>query len=280
MRTRAFGSTGRTVPVIGQGTAGLEDDDRDDVIAALRKGLDLGLTHIDTAEKYSDGEAERIVGEAIGGRRDEVFLVSKVSGDHATREGTVRACEASLERLGTDWVDCYLLHWPPETPLEETFEAFEQLRRDGKIRSWGISNFGGDDLTRAIALAGDGKIACNQVVYHLERRDHEKDVLPVCREHGIAMVGYSPLGAGDFPEPGSAGGHVLRDVGEAHGATPRQIALAFLLRHRDVFVIPKATTIEHVEDNARAAEIELGEGEIETIASAFPAGEPREKPGG
>lgn len=263
------------MPVIGQGTAGLDHADRKGAIEALRRGIDLGMRHIDTAEKYGGGRVEPMVAEAIQGQRDRVFLVSKVSGDHATRDGTIAACEASLGRLRTDVIDCYLLHWPSKNPLERTIEAFERLMADGKIRSWGVSNFGGRELRAAIDLAGEGRIACNQVVYHLRRRDHERDVLPLCREHGIAMVGYSPLAGGDIPAGRGPEAHVLGDVAEAHGATPQQVMLAFLLRHREVFVIPKATTLAHVEDNAAAAEIELGEGEIATLEAAFPAKEPK-----
>lgn len=270
VRVRPFGSTGRSVPVLGQGTAGIELEDRRAAIDALRRGIDLGMCHIDTAERYGDGRVEPMVGEAIRGRRDQVFLVSKVSGGHASLDGTIAACERSLRRLGTDWIDCYLLHWPGRYPLEETFEAFEMLRGAGRIRCWGISNFAGEHFLEALRIAGRGHIACNQVVYHLGRRDHEHDVLPHCRARGIAMVGYSPFGAGRFPAPNTAGGHVLRDVAEAHRATPRQVALAFLLRRRDVFLIPKAAQAVHVQENAAAADIELGQGEIETIASAFP----------
>ncbi len=255
--------------MIGQGTAGLDRVERAQAVAALRRGIELGMRHIDTAERYGDGRVEPIVAEAIAGRRDEVFLVSKVSGSHASRDGTVAACEGSLRRLRTDRLDCYLLHWPGPHPLEETVEAFEGLRRAGKIRSWGVSNLAGGAFAEVVRLAGP-RLSCNQVVYNLERRDHERDVLPACREHGIAMVGYSPLRAGELPPADSPGGVILRDVAHAHGATPAQVVLSFLLRHSGAFVIPMATTIAHVEQNAAAADLEVGPGEIRMIEAAFP----------
>ncbi|HYY06634.1 MAG TPA: aldo/keto reductase, partial [Candidatus Limnocylindria bacterium] len=212
MRRRRFGWTDVPVPVIGLGTWYLEREDRTRAVAALRAGLDAGMDHIDTAEMYGSGRVEEIVGEAIAGRRDEVFLVSKVLPGHATRAGVLRACEASLRRLRTDRLDCYLLHWPGKHPLERTIDAFEQLVRDGKIRAYGVSNFDVDETERAVAIAGEGRIACNQVLYHLEERAIEHALIPWCARHRIAVVGYSPFGAGRFPTPQSAGGRVLAAI--------------------------------------------------------------------
>lgn len=268
---RRFGVGGRAVPVVGQGTWALEREDRAAAIAALRHGLDLGLTHVDTAEMYGDGRAESLVGEAIRGRRDEVFLVSKVLPQHATPAGVHRACEASLRRLGTERLDCYLLHWPGRHPLAGTIEAFEALVADGRIGSWGVSNFDVDLLDEALRIAGPGRIACNQVLYHLEERAIEHAVLPWCARHGVALVGYSPFGSGTFPSPRSAGGKVLADVAAAHGATPRQVALAFLTRDPHTFAIPKAARVAHVEDNAAAAGLVLSADETRRLDAAFPA---------
>ena len=210
MQRRGLGKTGVDVPAIGQGTWYIERAPRAAAIAALRHGLDLGLCHIDTAELYGSGAAEEIVGEAIAGRRDEVFLVSKVMPQNASREGTIVACEASLKRLKTDRLDCYLLHWRGRYALEDTIAAFEALRADGKILSWGLSNFDAPHLEAARQIAGDGRIACNQVLYHLEERGIEHKVIPWCEAHGVAVVGYSPFGSGDFPGPRSAGGRRWR----------------------------------------------------------------------
>ena len=275
MQRRKFGPLDVEVPVLGQGTWNMESDDRQSVVAALRAGLDAGLTHVDTAELYGSGAVEVLVGEAIAGRRDEVFLVSKVMPSNATRRGTTAACERSLRRLRTGWLDCYLLHWPGEHPLEETFEAFEALRSAGKIRSWGVSNFDVDDLEQALAIAGAARIACNQILYHLQERAIEHAVLPWCRRHHAAVVAYSPLGSGDFPEPASRGGRVLAAIAAAHAATPRQVALAFLVRRPAVLAIPKAASIAHVEENAGAGDLALSADDIGRIEAAFPLGRPR-----
>ena len=271
MRARRFGPTPRKVAVIGQGTWLIEGGSRAGVIAALQKGFDLGMTHVDTAEMYGSGAAEEIVGEAIAGRRDEVFLVSKILPENASRSGTLKACVRSLARLKTDRLDCYLLHWRGRHPLGETIEAFDELQRTGKIRSWGVSNFDVSDLEEATQIGGDG-IACNQVLYHLQERAIEHAVVPWCEKHGIAVVGYSPFGHRDFPRRGTAGGRVLGDIAERHKATPRQVALAFLTRRPSLFVIPKASTPEHVEENARAGDVHLSQDEIARIATAFPLG--------
>ncbi len=233
MRQRTFGPTGRQVPVIGQGTWNMERDDRASAIAALRRGLDLGLTHVDTAELYGDGVVEELVGEAIAGRRHEVFLASKVVPDNASRRGTVAACNRSLARLRTDHLDLYLLHWPGHHPLADTFAAFAELARAGKILACGVSNFDERELAAAAAAAGDaghGQVACNQLLYHLGERSIEHAAIPACEERGVAVVAYSPFGSGSFPSPRGRGGRVLAEIAAAHGATPRQVALAFLVR--------------------------------------------------
>ena len=240
--------------------------------AALLTGLQLGLSVIDTAEMYGDGAAEQLVGEAIAGRRDAVFLVSKVLPHNASRQGTVAACERSLRALGTDRLDVYLLHWRGPHPLAETFAAFERLQQDGKIRAWGVSNFDVDDLDEALAVAGPGRIACNQVLCHLGERAIEHAVIPWCRQHGVAVVAYSPFGHDAFPKATSPGGRVLAEVAAAHGATARQVALAFLLRQPGVFTIPKASRAAHTEDNAGAGALVLSAADITRIDTAFPRG--------
>src|SRR5581483_10588479 len=212
MQYHRFGPTGPEVPIIGQGTWDIEQKNRQAVITALRTGIDLNMTHIDTAEMYSAGEAEQLVGEAIAGRRDEVFLVSKVLPQNASRAGTLAACERSLKRLRTDHLDCYLLHWRGQHALEETFAAFEQLRSEGKTLCWGVSNFDVSDLDEAIDVADKGRIACNQVLYHLTERAIEHTVLPWCEDHGVAVVAYSPFGHGRFPGPRTSGGRVLKQI--------------------------------------------------------------------
>jgi diketogulonate reductase-like aldo/keto reductase len=269
MERRAWGSTGSKVPAIGQGTWHFEQSDRGEAIAALRRGLELGLTHIDTAELYGEGAVEELVGEAIEGRRDEVFLVSKVLPSNASFRGTLRACERSLRRLHTDYLNCYLLHWRGRYELDETLEAFEHLLRDGKIRSWGVSNFDIEDLRAAARLVEPDQMACNQVLYHLEQRTAEQRVLPWLTEHGISMVAYSPLGSGQFPSPSSNAGSVLARIAQAHDATPHQVALAFLTRNPSLLVIPKAATVQHVEENAAAANLRLADTELALIDEAF-----------
>lgn len=266
---RTFGPTKRQVPVIGQGTWNLEKSNRAAAIAALRHGLDLGMTHIDTAEMYGSGAAESLVGEAIAGRRDEVFLVSKVLPQHASRNKTIKACETSLRRLKTDRLDCYLLHWRGRHPLEETFAAFEQLQQSGKILSWGVSNFDVGDLEEASAIAAEGRIVCNQVLYHLRERAIEAAVLPWCLSRGIAVVAYSPFGQDGFPGPRTAAGKVLEEIAAAHDATPRQVALSFLLRSPGVFAIPKASATAHTTENAGGGKFRLTEAEIGRIDEAF-----------
>jgi diketogulonate reductase-like aldo/keto reductase len=281
VRARRFGPLARQVPVVGQGTW-LMERDRAASVRALRAGLDLGATHVDTAEMYGDGAVEELVGEAIAGRRDEVFLVSKVMPHHASRAGTRAACEASLRRLRTTRLDLYLLHWPGEHPLEETIAAFEELASEGAIGAWGVSNFDEEELAAALAIAGEGRIACNQVLYHLRERAVEHAVLPSCAGHGIALVAYSPYGqAGGFPDAAGAGGLALADVAAScteragRAVTPRQVALAFLLRHEHAFVIPKASRAAHVAENAAAHDLLLGPGDVARLEAAFPRGRRR-----
>ena len=270
MRTHKFGSGGSEVSVIGQGTWYIDRGDRTSAVAALRRGLDLGMSHIDTAEMY--GDAEPVVADAIAGRRDEVFLVSKVLPSNASRRGTVTACERSLKRLMTDRLDCYLLHWRGSYPLEETVAAFDDLAAAGKIRSWGVSNFDTDDLHELLAVAGPNRIACNQVLYHLQERAIEHAVIPWCEQHGVAVVAYSPFGHNDFPSPRSEEGKLLQTIAEVHRASPRQVALCFLTRRPSVFAIPKAGTPEHAADNAAAGKLVLSESDIATLDRAFPRG--------
>ncbi|MGK4003882.1 aldo/keto reductase [Sorangium sp. So ce1036] len=275
MEQRELGFTKIRLPVVGQGTWQMEEADEAACIDAIRRGIDAGMTHIDTAEMYGAGEVESLVGKAIEGRRDEVFLVSKVLPSNASYAGALAACERSLERLRTDRLDLYLLHWPGPEPLEETLRAFKDLRAQGKIRHFGVSNFDQAELSRAIALAGPNEIACNQVFYHLLERAIEHRVLPLCERHGIAVVAYSPFGSGRFPAPDSMGGKVLASIAAAHGATPRQVALRFLLRRQPVFVIPKAARAEHALDNAAAGDLRLTSEDLARIDTAFPLGPDR-----
>jgi diketogulonate reductase-like aldo/keto reductase len=272
MQYRPFGRTGEQVSVIGMGTWYIDVADRESAITALQTGLDLGMNHIDTAEMY--GDAELVIGDAIRGRRDEAFLVSKVLPHNASRQGTRLACERSLRRLRTERLDCYLLHWRGPFPLEETIAGFQDLESTGKIRSWGVSNFDTDDLEETYRIAGSAgeKIACDQVLYHLEERAIEHAVLPWCARHGLAVTAYSPFGHGNFPGPGDPGGRVLIEIAEAHNSTPRQVALAFLVRHPAVFAIPKASSPQHSAENAGAGDLRLSEEEIALIDRAFPKG--------
>ena len=272
MQTRQFGRQGPAVGIIGQGTWQLERNPRQ-AGKALRYGVELGLTHVDTAEIYGGGAVERLVGEALCDVRDRLFLVSKIDPAKATRREAERACMQSLTRLHTDHLDVYLLHWLPPHPLQEAVEAMENLVARGLIRQWGVSNFDEIKLQEAVKLAGDGRVACNQVLYHPGERSVEHAVLPCCRRHGVALVGYSPFAAGALPRPGTTGGRALTEVALRHGATPRQVALAFLTRLPGTFTIPKASTIAHVEDNAAAARLELTEQDVARIEQAFPLGE-------
>jgi diketogulonate reductase-like aldo/keto reductase len=277
MDQHKFGLTKRNVSVIGQGTWYIDDVDRPTAVAALRRGLDLGMTHIDTAEMY--GAAEDVIAEAISGRRGEVFLVSKVLPQHASRRGTITACEKSLLRLKTDRLDCYLLHWRGQYPLEDTVAAFEQLCRTGKIRSWGVSNFDVRYLEEVWAIGNEIRPVCNQVLYNLTERAIEHRVLPWCENHGVAVVAYSPLGHGQFPNPNTSGRRLLEAIARAHSATARQVALRFLVRRPSLFTIPNASSPEHAAENAAAGNLNLNEAELGQIDEAFPCGpRPRHLP--
>lgn len=278
MQTRKFGSSGPDVSVIGQGTWYLDRGDRKAAVAALRRGIESGMTHIDTAEMY--GDAEIVIADAIAGLpREKLFLVSKVLPSNASRRGTITACERSLKRLKTDYLDCYLLHWRGSYPFEETVAAFDELVARGKIRSWGVSNFDQDDLDELLAIAGKGKIACNRVLYHLQERAIEHAVIPWCERNGVAVVAYSPFGHNEFPSARSKGGEVLQSIADAHRATARQVALAFLTRAPSVLAIPKASSAEHAADNAGAGDLKLTDGEIAALDKAFPRGpRPRSLP--
>lgn len=276
---RPFGTTRRRIALVGQGSWRSEEASAGEAIAAMRRGLDLGMTHIDTAEMYGSGGAEKLIAQAIDGRREQVFLVSKVLPGNASKRGTIAACERSLAHLRTDRLDCYLLHWRGSQPLEETLAGFEALSESGKILSWGVSNFDVHDLEEIAALAGPGHPACNQVLYHVEERAIEHSVLPWCRGHGTAVVAYTPFGQSKAPfDTKRASGRVLNDIAAAHGATARQVALAFLLRHPNTFVIPKAASVGHVEENAGAAQVALTAADIARIEAAFPLGRPRSLP--
>lgn len=271
MRSATFGPTHSTVSLVGQGTWNLEQTNEKEAVAALQAGIAAGMTHIDTAELYGDGRAERLVARAIAGCRDDVFLVSKVLPSNASYRGTLEACERSLKRLSTEYLDVYLLHWRGSFPLEQTFRAFEELRAAGKIKAYGVSNFDVDDLEEALAITGAGRIACNQVLYHLEERSIEHTVIPWCRQHGVAVVAYSPFGSGRFPSAASAGGKVLARIAEEHELDPYQVALAFLIKQGQAFAIPKAARLEHVRGNAAAGDLELDATAMSALDAAFPA---------
>jgi len=265
MKTRRFGRLGVAIPVIGLGTWKFENDDRAQAIAALRRGIELGLVHLDTAELYGNGKVEEMVGEAIAGHRDRLFLVSKVMPKHAGAAACRRACEASLRRLGTDRLDLYLLHWRGDTPLAETIGAFEALRREGKIRAWGVSNFDDEDLDEVEQIA-PGAVACNQVIYHLRERTIEHRVIPWCEQRGVAVVAYSPFGStGGFPAK-----KPLDELAARLGATPRQVALAYLTRRPSVVAIPKTARAAHVDEIAGAERVTLDADALATLEATFP----------
>src|SRR5262245_15274078 len=240
------------VPLVGQGTWQMEEDDRREAVRALRRGIELGLTHFATAAMYGSGRVEKLVAEAIAGQRDRVFLASKVLPSNASFRGTLKACEQSLERLKTDHLDLYMIHWPGSHPLADTVRAFETLVEQGKIARWGVSNFDVGELEEVLAIAGEDKIACNQVLYHPLERSIEHAVLPWCQQHGVPLVAYSPFGsasarsgeptrAGNFPR--GAAGAALAAAAERHGASARQVALAFVVRRDGVYTIPKASKL-------------------------------------
>jgi diketogulonate reductase-like aldo/keto reductase len=257
---------GEAVPALGQGTWQMAEDAsrRGQEIEALRLGLELGMTLIDTAEMYGEGAAEELVSEAIAGLRDQVFLVSKVYPHNASRNGVVQACERSLKRLGTDRLDLYLLHWRGAVPLEQTLAGFEELRRSGKIRHWGVSNFDMDDMEELAQVPGADDCAANQVLYNVTRRGPEFDLIPWMAEHRMPLMAYSPVEQGRLPRSGA-----LQAIGVKHRASPFQIALAWLLRQPHVIAIPKAGSANHVMENHRALEIKLDPDDVQRIDAEF-----------
>jgi diketogulonate reductase-like aldo/keto reductase len=268
--------SGREIPILGQGTWRIAENSakRKTEIAALQLGLDLGMSLIDTAEMYGEGAAEELIGEAIAGRRAEVFLVSKVYPHNATRQGAIQACERSLRRLQTDYLDCYLLHWRGSVPLIETIEAFQTLRRTGKILDYGVSNFDVDDMEEAFALPSGGEIVTDQVLYNLEHRGIEWDLLPWCGERGVPMMAYSPIGHSGTEKKELLGNRTVKLIAKRQGATPAQVALAWLLQ-RDVVAIPKASTPDHVRENRAALDLKLTKRDLMELDEAFPP--PQEK---
>lgn len=272
MHSKVTWPGGEIVSTLGQGTWQMAEtaSRRSQEIEALRLGVDLGMTLIDTAEMYGDGAAEELVAEALAGERDRLFLVSKVYPHNASRQGVVQACDRSLKRLRTDRLDLYLLHWRGGVPLEETVAGFEALRGAGKIRHWGVSNFDVDDMRELLQVPGGENCATNQVLYNVTRRGPEFDLMPWMAERSMPLMAYSPIEQGRLPRGG-----VLQRIGEKHGASPFQIALAWLLRKPGVIAIPKAGSVAHVRDNHRVLEIQLSLEDVEAIDAEFPP--PRRK---
>lgn len=259
-------NNGTRVPVLGQGTWNMGESAARaaDEVRALQHGMDLGMTLIDTAEMYGDGGAEKIVGKAIAGRRDDVFLVSKVLPFNASRSGTIKACEASLKRLGVGHIDLYLLHWRGTHPLAATVDAMQTLIAQGKIGAWGVSNLGHDDMRELLALDNGKHVQVNQVLYNLSRRGIEFDLLPWCAQHRVAVMAYSPIEQGRILRNAA-----LHAVARRHNATPAQIALAWTLRQPDVISIPKASTLEHVKENRACINLELTVADLADLDQAF-----------
>jgi diketogulonate reductase-like aldo/keto reductase len=258
---------GERVPALGQGTWHMGEDRRRaaEEAAAVRLGIELGMTLIDTAEMYGSGGSEEMIARAIEGVRDQLFIVSKLYPHNASRSGVVAACERSLKRLGTDRIDLYLLHWRGSIPLAETIEGFERLQRDGKIRYHGVSNFDRADMLEWVALKGGEKVAADQVLYNLSRRGPEWDLVPWCREHGVTIMAYTPLGQGSLLRD-----RTLTEIARRHSATPAQVALAWLLRQPGTIVIPKAARLEHVRENRGALDVVLTDEDLAALDGAFP----------
>ncbi|HEY1654445.1 MAG TPA: aldo/keto reductase [Candidatus Tumulicola sp.] len=280
MTSKPFGPTGIAVATIGQGTWNVPESgpQLSQARRAIRRGIELGMTHVDTAEMYGAGKVEEFVGEAIAGfPRELLFVTTKVLPGNARYGDTLVAADRSLKRLGLDYVDLYLLHWPSEHPLEETMRALERLVADGKARFVGVSNFDVEEMLEAASYLRDVPLACNQVLYHLCERGPENRLIPAALERDIAIVGYTPFGRGRFPRAQAGAGGVLEAIARKHGATSRQTILAFLTRSANAFAIPKASRVEHVEENAAAADLRLDADDVAAIEAAFPlpaAGEP------
>lgn len=259
--------SGRRIPILGQGTwhLGQGRHPRSDELRAIREGIDLGATLIDTAEMYGDGASEKLVGEAIRDRQDEVFIVSKVLPAHASRPGTVAACRASLRRLGVEQLDLYLLHWRGMIPLEQTVEGFEDLRSEGLIRYWGVSNFDVADLERLLGSEHGSAVQTDEVLYNLARRGAELDLLPFCLSRRLPIIAYSPLLQGQLLQH-----PVLRGIAAQHRTTAAQVALAWVLAHEGICAIPEAGTVAHVRQNRAALDLELSELDLLKLDEAFP----------
>lgn len=269
--------TGRQMPVLGQGTWGMGEDpaQRQTEVAALQLGLDLGMTLIDTAEMYGEGGAEEVVGEALAGRRQEAYLVSKFYPHHASRTGVIEACQRSLRRLRTDYLDMYLLHWRGSVPLEETLEALQSLKQSGTIRDYGVSNFDTGDMQEIYALSGGHEVATNQVLYNLVHRGIEWDLLPWCRKHQVPVMAYSPIEHAAYEQRGMLDHPVVQEIARRHGATPAQIALSWLLQQDNIIAIPKAASRAHVRENRQALDLLLTLEDNRQLDQAFPP--PRRK---
>jgi diketogulonate reductase-like aldo/keto reductase len=255
---------GESVPALGQGTWELERGERSEAVKAVQLGLDLGMTLIDTAEMYGEGKAEEIVGEAIKGRREEVFLVTKAYPWHGTKKGLADAAQRSLKRLKTDRIDVYLLHWRGDVPLAETVEGMEALRQNGQIRGWGVSNFDTADMEELVALPGGNSVQTNQVLYNLAKRGIEWDLLPWCRERRIPIMAYSPFDQGPLLRK-----KALAEVARRHGVAAATVALAWIMRHKDMIVIPKAAKLDHVRANHAALNLKLTDEDLADLDAAF-----------
>lgn len=273
MIERIFGPMGRAVPIIGQGTWDVPESGAAVVEAkrALRRGIDLGMVHIDTAEMYGNGRVEEIVGDAIAGLpRGQLFLTTKVLPGNASYSGILAACDRSLRRLKTDYLDLYLLHWPSEHPIGETVRGLEQLVLDGKARAIGVSNFDLSELREAQKHLTREGLACNQVLYHMSERGIEREIVPYCQQHNIALVGYTPFGRGRFPSAGSSQGKTLQRIGAKYGKTQRQVILNFLTREPNTFTIPKASRLPHVEENVASVGWQMSSEDLAALDAAFP----------
>ncbi|MFO1172867.1 MAG: aldo/keto reductase [Hyphomicrobiaceae bacterium] len=259
--------SGETVPQLGQGTWKMGENAarRQTEVKALRRGIDLGMTLLDTAEMYGEGGAEEVVAEAAKGQRDKLFIVSKVYPHNASRQGTVQACERSLKRLRTDRIDLYLLHWPGSYPLADTVAAFEELRQAGKVRMWGISNFDAKGMAKVLGETGGGNCAANQVLYNLSERGIEWDLMKACAAAKVAVMAYTPIGRTCVISDKSA-----IEVARRHGVQPAAVAIAWTMRDPNVISIPKSSNVDHVEANRQAVDLKLGAEDLALLDKAFP----------